>query len=273
MSRPSPPSCKTTNWPSYNEALKRRGSLTIWFDLAMRWECAPTGKLVRRQSYSDAAIQSCLTMKLLFGMVLRQTTGFVESLPRLIGLDWSVPDLSTLCRCQKSLAVNIPYRGANGPLHLLIDSTGIKVEGEWNARKHGGSKRRVWRKIHLGIYEQMLKVRAIEVTTSDIGDAPMLPGLLGQIAAYHEVASVTADGVYDTRKCHEAIADRGGAAVVPPRRNAKPWKETAPGATARMRLCGSHAARAARSGDDGAVAAAEAEQRRRCIASSSLGSA
>ena len=84
----------------------------------------------------------------------------------------------------------------NRPLHLLIDSTGIKVEGEgeWNARKHGGAKRRVWRKIHLGIDEQTLEVRAIEVTTSDIGDAPMLPELLGQIAPHHEVASVTADG-------------------------------------------------------------------------------
>lgn len=235
MSRPTPPTYKTTNWPSYNEALKRRGSLTIWFDPAMRWEGAPTGKRGRRHLYSDAAIQSCLTLKVLFGMALRQTTGFVESLLRLTGLDWSVPDFSTLCRRQKTLAVNIPYRGSNGPLHLLIDSTGIKVEGEgeWNARKHGGSKRRVWRKIHLGIDEQTLEIRAIEVTSSDIGDAPMLPELLGQIAPHHEVASITADGAYDTRKCHEAIAARGAAAVIPPRRNAKPWKETTAGAAAR----------------------------------------
>jgi hypothetical protein len=235
MSKPTPPTYKTTNWRSYNEALKRRGSLTIWFDPAMRWEGAPTGKRGRRQLYSDAAIQSCLTLKVLFGMALRQTTGFVESLLRLIGLDWSVPDFSTLCRRQKTLAVNIPYRGSNGPLHLLIDSTGIKVEGEgeWNARKHGGSKRRVWRKIHLGIDEQTLEVRAIEVTSSDIGDAPMLPELLDQIAPHHEVASVTADGAYDTRKCHEAIAARGADAVIPPRRNAQPWKETTAGAAAR----------------------------------------
>jgi hypothetical protein len=146
-----------------------------------------------------------------------------------------VPDFNTLCRRQKTLAVNIPYRGSNAPLHLLIDSTGIKIEGEgeWNARKHGGSKRRVWRKIHLGIDEQTLEVHAIEVTSSDIGDAPMLPELLDQIALHHDVASVTADGAYDTRKCHEAIADRGAAAVIPPWRNAKPWKETAAGAAAR----------------------------------------
>jgi len=84
-------------------------------------------------------------MKVLFGMALRQTTGFVESLLRLIDLDWAVPDFSTLSRRQKTLKVNIPYRGSAGPLHLLIDSTGIKVEGEgeWNVRKHGGTKRRV----------------------------------------------------------------------------------------------------------------------------------
>ena len=95
-------------------------------------------------------------MKVLFGMALRQATGFVESLLRLIGLDWTVLDFSTLSRRQKTLAVNIPYRGSKGPLHLLVDSTGIKLEGEWHARKHGGPKRRVWRKIHLGIDEQTL---------------------------------------------------------------------------------------------------------------------
>ncbi len=114
MSRPPPPSYKTRNWPSYNEALKRRGSLTIWFDPAMTWDGAPTGKRGRQPAYGDAAIQTCLTMKVLFGMALRQTTGFVESLLRLIGLDWAVPDFSTLSRRQKSLKVNIPYRPNRG---------------------------------------------------------------------------------------------------------------------------------------------------------------
>jgi hypothetical protein len=174
-------------------------------------------------------------MKVLFGMALRQTTGFVESLLKLVGLDWAVPDFSTLSRRQKTLAVNIPYRGSNGPLHLLIDSTGIKVEGEgeWNARKHGGPKRRVWRKIHLGIDEQTLEIRAVEFTSSGIGDAPMLPELLDQISPEQEIGSVTADGAYDTRKCHDAIADRGAAAVIPPRKNAKPWKPNTAGAVAR----------------------------------------
>ena len=231
------------------ESLKRRGSLTIWFDPEMSWAAAPTGKRGRQPVYSGEedqktvrgtvfptnAIQTCLTMKVLFGMALRQTTGFVESLLRLIGLDWEVPDFSTLSRRQKTLTVNIPFRGSQGPLHLLIDSTGIKVEGEgeWNARKHGGSKRRVWRKIHIGIDEQTLEIRAAEFTSSDVGDAPMLPQLLDQIPPDQEIASVTADGAYDTRKCHDAIAERGAVAVIPPRRNAKPWKAVTAGAVAR----------------------------------------
>ena len=109
-----------------------------------------------------------------------------------------------------NVAISLGYRGSKGPLHLLIDSTGIKVEGEgeWNAGKHGSPKRRVWRKIHLGIDEETLEIRAVEITGSHIGDAPVLPDLLSQIPEDEEIGSVTADGAYDTRKCHNAIADR-----------------------------------------------------------------
>jgi len=125
MSKPTAPTYKTTNWTAYNEALKRRGSLTIWFDPEMNWGATPSGKRGRSRTFSDTAIQTCLTMKVLFGMALRQTTGFVESLLRLTGLDWEVPDFSTICRRQKTLAVNIPYRGSTGPLHLLIPSRAL----------------------------------------------------------------------------------------------------------------------------------------------------
>lgn len=235
MSSWTPTTYKTKNWSDYNRALKKRGSLSIWFDAEMTWEAKPSGKRGRQQIYSDASIQACLTLKVLFGLPLRQTTGFVESLLELVGLDWSVPDFSTLCRRQKILPVVIPYRGSQGPLHLLADSTGIKAEGEgeWNARKHGGPKRRLWRKIHIGIDEQTLEIRAIGVTSSSIGDSPMLPGLLSQIAPGQEIGSVTADGAYDTRKCHDAIAARNAHAVIPPRKNAKLWKPDTPGAKAR----------------------------------------
>jgi hypothetical protein len=116
-----------------------------------------------------------------------------------------------------------------------VDSTGIKAEGEgeWNARKHGGPKRRIWRTIHIGIDEETLEVRAVEVTTSNIGDAPMLPELLKQVPPDQNIGSVTADGAYDTRKCHDAIAERNAHAVIPPRKNAKLWKPTSNGAIAR----------------------------------------
>ncbi|WP_354001998.1 IS5 family transposase, partial [Stagnihabitans tardus] len=222
MIRPTFPAYKTRNWPEYNEALKRRGSLTIWFDPAMTWEAAPTGKRGRQPDYCDAAIQTCLAMKVLFGMALRQTTGFVESLLRRIDLDWTVPNFSTLLRRQKSLKVNIPYRVSACPLHLPIDSTGIKVEGEgeWNARKHGCTKRRVWRKIHIGIDEQTLEILAAEFTISDIGDASMLPELLDQIPPEQEIA----------------IAARGAAAIMPPRKNAKPCNPDTAGAVARNQI-------------------------------------
>jgi hypothetical protein len=230
-----PTKYRTLNWAEYNLSLKQRGSLSIWFDPQMAWEAEASGLRGRQQTYSDAAIQACLTLKVLFSLPLRQTTGFVESLLRLVGLDWAVPDFSTLCRRQRTLTVALPYRGSAGPLHLLIDSTGIKAEGEgeWNARKHGGSKRRLWRKIHIGIDEQTLEIRAIEATSSSIGDAPVLPDLINQIPPDEEIGSVTADGAYDTRKCHDAIAARNAHAVIPPRKNAKLWKPDTPGARAR----------------------------------------
>jgi|TARA_B110000240_G_C13395299_1_gene408569 hypothetical protein len=235
MSSWTPTKYKTRNWADYNFSLKQRGSLSIWFDPQMVWEADASGRRGRQQTYSDAAIQACLTFKVLFGLPLRQTTGFVESLLKLVGLDWAVPDFSTLCRRQRTLTVALPYRGSAGPLHLLIDSTGIKAEGEgeWNARKHGGSKRRLWRKIHIGIDEKTLEIRAIEATSSSIGDAPVLPDLLNQIPPDEEIGSVTADGAYDTRKCHDAIAARNAHAVIPPRKNAKLWKPDTPGARAR----------------------------------------
>ncbi|UYV39522.1 IS5 family transposase [Rhodobacteraceae bacterium D3-12] len=231
----APTKYKTTNWSAYNDALRQRGSLSLWFDPEMIWVPRPTGRRGRKQQFSDAAIQTCLTLQVLFGLPLRQTTGFVQSLFRLVGLDWAVPDFSTLYRRQKTLNVSLPYRSGIGPLNLLVDSTGIKFEGEgeWNARKHGGSKRRIWRKIHLGIDEETLEVRAVEVTTSNVGDAPMLPELLAQSPHDQNIGSVTADGAYDTRKCHDAIAARDAHAVIPPRKNAKPWKPTSAGAIAR----------------------------------------
>ena len=153
----------------------------------------------------------------------------------LAGLAWRVPDFSTLCRRQKTLRVQLPYQSSATALDLLVDSTGIKFlgEGEWKRKKHGAEYRRQWRKVHLGIDAHTLEIRAIEVTDNSVGDAPMLPELLGQIPADEAVASVSGDGAYDTKACHAAIAQRGAQAVIPPRKNARPWRATLVGAASR----------------------------------------
>lgn len=177
------------------KALKQRGLLTVWLDADVAWEAKPSAKLGRPQSCSAAAIQACLALRVLFGLPLRQATGFMESLLTLSGRPWSVPDFSTLRRRQNRLQVAIPYRSNEG-LHLRIDSTGIKVEGEgdWQRRKHGGSERPSprflkpvakpwfdWRKIQIAVDAQTLESRAIEVTSNAICDA-LVPDLRNKIA-------------------------------------------------------------------------------------------
>ena len=233
---------RTINWPQYNAALKARGSLSIWLDKGMQWFGQRSGKRGRSQTFSDAAIQFCLSIKCLFGQPLRQALGMVQSLLKLAKLDWPVPDFSTVCRRQKSLQVQISYRPSAMALHLLVDSTGIKFlgEGEWKRKKHGAEYRREWRKVHLGIDAQTLEIRAIEVTSNAIGDAPMLPELLAQIPGDEAIARVSADGAYDTRACLDAIALRGAQAVIPPRKTASLWKRTSPGSASRneaVRAC------------------------------------
>jgi len=221
MPKPAPPKYCTTNWSAYNAALKRRGSLDIWFDPEMQWLSAPCGRPGRPARFSDSAIELCLTLKALFNLPLRQATGLVASLLKLADLDWPVPDYTTLCRRQKALPVMLGGRPSSDGLHLLVDSTGIKMmgEGEWKTRKHGASYRRQWRKVHIGIDAETLDIRAIEVTTNAIGDAPVLPDLLAQIPADEQISSVGGDGAYDTKKCHAAIAERDAEAIIPVRRN------------------------------------------------------
>ena len=235
MSKPKPARYRTTNWSSYNDALRKRGSLLIWLDKEMTWHAPHEGRPGRPPVFSNAAIQFCLSIKVLFKLPLRQTAGMVASLLRLAGLDWPVPDYSTLCRRQKTLKVQIPYRRAEGPLNLLVDSTGIKFlgDGEWQARKHGVQGRRQWRKVHLAMDIATSDIRAVEFTPSREGDSPVLPDLLGQIPEDEDIGTVTADGAYDTRRCHGAVIARGGTAIIPTRRNGRAWKEDCPAAKAR----------------------------------------
>ncbi len=235
MSKPAPARYRTTNWSSYNEALRRRGSLLVWLDRGMEWLAPASHRAGRPQTFSDAAIQFCLSIKVLFGLALRQTIGMVASLLELAGLDWPVPDYSTLCRRQKTVTIQVPFRRSDGNLNLLVDSTGVKMrgDGEWQVRKHGPSRRRQWRKVHLAMDAATGDIRAVEFTPSREGDSPVLPGLLAQIPVDQPIGTVTGDGAYDTRTCHTAISDRGGTAVIPIRRNGRAWKEDCPAAKAR----------------------------------------
>ncbi len=202
-----------------------------------------SGKRGRTPNFSDTAIQFCLTIKGPFGLALRQRMGMVKSLPKLAGLPWQAPDYSTVCRRQKTLKVRIPYRPASQGLHLLVDSTGLKMmgEGEWKCKKHGAEYRRQWRKLHLEIDAETMEIRAVEVTTNSVGDAPMLPALLGQIDAAEALLSVSGDGAYDTKACHEATARRAAQAIIPVSKTpGNPGRRTAPEPTCATRSCARH---------------------------------
>ncbi|WP_435170913.1 IS5 family transposase [Falsirhodobacter sp. 1013] len=235
MSKPEAVRYRTTNWKSYNKALRRRGSLLIWLDKDMVWLAHKAGRPGRPPVFSDAAIQFCLMVKVLFSLPLRQIIGMVASIREMARLDWPVPDFFTLSRRQKTLAVQIPHRRRLGPLNLLVDSTGIKFlgDGEWLARKHGTHRRRQYRKVHLAMDTATGDILAGEFTSSREGDSPVLPDLLDQIPADEQVGTVTGDGAFDTRRCHTAIVDRGGTAIIPIRRNGRLWKENCPAARAR----------------------------------------
>ena len=235
MPKPANTRYRTTNWSDYNASLKRRGSLSVWFDPAMPWQADRSGQRGHPETFSDSAIQTCLTLKVLFGLPLRQTVGLVASLIEMAGLDWPVPDYSTLCRRQARIQVQIPYRRSGQPLNLLIDSTGIRFrgDGEWLSRKHGATRRREWRKVHLAMDTTTGDIRAVEFTSSRQGDSPILPELLAQIPAVEEIETVTADGAYDTRRCHAAILEHGAEPFIPIRRNGRAWKPDWPAAISR----------------------------------------
>ena len=158
MNKPSPARYRTTNWSSYNASLRKRGSLLIWADKDMAWRAPRDGRPGRPPVFSDAAIQFGLSIKVLFKLAHCQTAGMVANLLRIAGLDWPSPGLSTLGRRQKILAVQVPYRRADGPLNLLVDNealsaidprtmpNGIKFlcDGERQARKHWVQGRHRW---------------------------------------------------------------------------------------------------------------------------------
>ncbi len=217
---------KLRNWSEYNAALVKRGSLTLWIDdeVIAQWKnTQKTGKPGASKEYSDLAIQTLLTFKVLYGLALRQTIGFAGSIFELMGVSVDLPVHTTLSRRQKTLTIDLPTKPASGSRHVVVDSTGIKVygEGEWKTRQHGVSKRRTWLKLHLGVDEQTGEIVAAVVTTNQFSDGEMLPDLLDQIP--DDIDQVSADGAYDRSNCYDAIDGRGATAAIPPRKDAKIW--------------------------------------------------
>lgn len=225
----APPSAPVTlryrvrNWKEYNQALIRRGSLTVWIEqatLAAWCQNMREGLVGAPTTYSDLAIQTLLTLKAVFSLPLRQTQGFVQSVLQLMATDLAIPSYSTLSRRAEGLAVALPRRSKDEPLHVVIDSTGLKIygEGEWKTRQHGVSRRRTWRKMHLGVDEATGEIVAVVTTERDVGDCEVLPQILEAIS--DPIRQVSADGAYDTIACHQAIAARQARVAIPPRENA-----------------------------------------------------
>jgi hypothetical protein len=210
------------NWKQYNDALVNRGSLTLRVDQAAleAWRYQGPARRGAQFDYSDTAIQCLLTLRAVYHLPLRATEGFARSLFELMRLDLAVPDYTTLCRRAATVRITLPKR-AGGPLHLVLDSTGLKVygEGEWKVRQHGYSKRRTWLKLHLAVDPKTHEVQAAMVTDPGVTDAETVPALLDQVEDPIECAA--ADGAYDRQAVYDALKDRSARAVIPPRRDAK----------------------------------------------------
>src|SRR3954464_5751967 len=217
---------RVTNWPAYDAALRQRGSLTVWFTEAAiaAWRAAPRTTPGGQPHYSALAIMTALTLRAVFRLALRQTEGLIGSIIRLLGLDLAIPDPSTLSRRAETLQVFPRPRSATEPVHLLVDSTGLKLcgPGEWLVEKHGTRTRRSWRKLHIGVDAGTGQIMATELTTSDVDDGSRVGPLLDQVAG--PVASFTGDGAYDRDSVYAAVADRhpDAAVIVPPRTTAVP---------------------------------------------------
>jgi hypothetical protein len=232
---------KVTNWPAYDASLRHRGSLTVWFsdDAIAAWRAAPHTTRGGQLWYSPLAILTALTLRAVFRLAYPQAEGLIGSVVGLLGLALRVPDPTTLSRRAATLKVPRPPRsgstdagGEAEPMHLLVDSTGLKLcgAGEWLAEKHGTRKRRSWRKLHLGVDADTGRIVASALTGHDADDGAQVDRLLDQ--GEGPVASFTGDGAYDQAGVYDGVAERHpeAAVIIPPRSTAVPsaMAETAP---------------------------------------------
>jgi len=224
---------KVTNWPAYDASLRQRGSLTVWFtDEAIRaWRAEPRTTRGGQPWYSELAILTALTLRAVFRLAFRQTEGLIGSLMGLLGLTLPVPDHTTLSRRAATLEVPRPRSGSRSdyghdpePVHLLVDSTGLKLcgPGEWLIEKHGTKTRRSWRQLHLGVDADTGQIVAAALTGREVDDGAQVGPLLDQVTG--PVASVTGDGAYDQDGVYTSVSERypEAAIIVPPRATAVP---------------------------------------------------
>ena len=213
---------RVQNWASYDRALVRRGDITIWLSptAIAAWE--PDGAATRRaqRKYSDLAIESALTLRLLFHLPLRQAEGFLSSLFVLMGLDTRSPDHTTLSRRGQHLDLTLRAVPRRAGLHLIIDSTGLSIvgEGEWVAAKHGSRATRGWKKLHVGV-DQTGVIIAHALTEATVDDAATGVELIQ--AVNDDIMRVTPDAAYDTVAFYDAAGARGASVVVPPTKTAR----------------------------------------------------
>ncbi len=219
---------RVTNWREYEQGLVQRGDVTIWLSPGAieAWKAMPSGRRGAQPKFSDLAIETALTLRLVFHPPLRQTEGFLRSLFKLMRVDLEVPDHTTLSRRGADLKVSLASRMGKGPIGLIIDSTGLSVvgEGEWASAKHGGNGRRGWRKLHLGV-DGTGEIVAQVLTDSDVHDAPTGVEMIDNLAS--SIQSVTADAAYDTRPIYRAAEAKGARVVVPPmsRASSTAWRQ------------------------------------------------
>src|SRR4051812_44066049 len=216
------PAYRIRNWSQYNDALVNRGSITLWVDqdTLQAWRYQGPPRRGAHFEYSALAIECLLTLRAVSPLTLRAPEGFARSLFGLMQVDLPVPDYTTLCRRAATVPITLPKK-AEGPLHLVLDSTGLKVygEGEWKVRQHGYSRRRTWLKLHLAVDPQTHEIQAAMVTDAGVTDAETAPALLDQVD--DPIESAAGDGAYDRQVVYDALEGRSARAVIPPRRDAK----------------------------------------------------
>jgi hypothetical protein len=215
------------NWSDYDKALVQRGSITFWMsdDFEKTWLYAGEKQRGSQFEYTDQAVLMMLTVKEVFHLTNRSVEGFVRSLFRMMQVNLPVPDHSTLSKRGKDLKVSLPKKTGQS-LNIVMDSTGLKIygEGEWKVRMHGVSKRRTWRKLHVGVNPEDAEIQAALLTENNVSDDQAVEKLLEQIE--QTIIDFAADGAYDKRKVYDSLNAHSPAVniLIPPRKNARIWK-------------------------------------------------